>query len=225
MRKTIVLSLGGSIVVPKKIDIEFLKKLRLLLVEEINKGRRFIIVVGGGNIAREYQEALKKLGEKNPKELDKLGIQATKLNAELVRSMMEDISYKRIIDNPHRRIYTTKHLLICGGWKPGCSTDNDAIVLAKTYKSKRVVNLTNIGQVHDKDPKKEKDAKPLNNLTWKEYLNIVGEKWVSGGNYPFDPIASKEAQKKRVEVAVMKGLRNFKNYLQKKKFKGTIIKD
>ena len=58
--KTIVISLGGSLIVPDKIDIPFLRKFR----EIINKHKtkyKFIIVTGGGSTARKYINALSEL--------------------------------------------------------------------------------------------------------------------------------------------------------------------
>jgi len=85
--------------------------------------------------------------------------------------------------------------------------------------------LTNIDQVYDKDPRKYKTVKPLKDLTWNEYRKICGNKWVPGMNLPFDPIAAKYAQKNKIKVVILNGkkIKNLKNYLDGKSFKGTII--
>ena len=67
--------------------------------------------------------------------------------------------------------------------------------LARLLKSKRVINLTNVDYVYNKNPKKFKDAKPIKDLTWKQFKKIIGGKWSPGANVPFDPIASKLAEK------------------------------
>ena len=51
--KTIVISLGGSIVVPEEIDIKFLTEFKNMIERLIKKGYRFIIICGGGSIARD----------------------------------------------------------------------------------------------------------------------------------------------------------------------------
>ena len=54
--KPIIISLGGSIVVPDKIDYNFLKKFRALILKHVKKGKRFVLICGGGATARLYQK-------------------------------------------------------------------------------------------------------------------------------------------------------------------------
>ena len=49
------------------------------------------------------------------------------------------------------------------GWKPGFSTDNDAVVLAQRFSAGTVINLSNIAMVYSADPRKNTDARPLQN--------------------------------------------------------------
>ena len=65
----------------------------------------------------------------------------------------------------------------------------------------------------------------MDKVNWKKFRAIVGDKWVPGANFPFDPVASKLAEKLKLKVAIMKGtnLKNLDNYLNNKKFIGTII--
>ena len=116
--------------------------------------------------------------------------------------------------------------MAAAGWRPGFSTDYDAIILAKYMNIKQVINLSNIDFVYDKDPKKFPDAKKIEKISWKDFRKIVGDKWDPGMNAPFDPIASKIAQEENIEVAIMNGkdLTNLENYLNGKEFKGTVIR-
>ena len=110
------------------------------------------------------------------------------------------------------------------GWKPGWSTDYDAVLLAKNFGVSEIINMSNIDYVYDKDPKKFKDAKKIEKTSWKDYTNLVGNKWKAGMNVPFDPIAAKEAQKSGMKVCIIgKDLENLENLLNGKKFKGTVI--
>ena len=88
-----------------------------------------------------------------------------------------------------------------------------------------MINLSNIDYVYDKNPKKFKGAKPLKNISWKDFRKIVGNKWDPGLNLPFDPVASKLAEKLKLKVVVMNGkpLSNLKNLLSGRSFKGTVI--
>ncbi|HIH42572.1 TPA: UMP kinase [Candidatus Woesearchaeota archaeon] len=228
MANTIILSLGGSIIIPGEININFLKSFRNLILSYINKGNRAVIVAGGGHVCRVYQNASAKiLNPKKPSnlDLDWIGIKATKMNAELVRTIFSKEAYEKVIDNPTKKVNTSKKVIVGSGWLPNCSSDKDAVLLAKTYSAKTVVNLTNIDYVYDKDPRKFKNAKPLKQMSWKQMEKIVGSKWKPGANLPFDPVASKLASRLKLRVIIMNGtnLVNFKNFLAGKKFKGTVI--
>ena len=222
----VVLSLGGSIIVPGKVDIAFLRKFRQIIIDFVKKGNRVAIIAGGGKTARFYMEAEKKLTpDASQEDLDWIGIKATHINAELVRVMFRGKAYEKVIENPTAKIRTKKPIFVGAGWKPGCSTDKDAVLLAKNLGMKTIVNLTNIEYVYDKDPRKFRDAKPLKKINWKRMQEIVGTKWIPGSNLPFDPVATKECARHRLRVVIMKGtdLANLKNFLNGKKYKGTTI--
>ena len=89
-----------------------------------------------------------------------------------------------------------------------------------------LINLSNIAYVYDKDPSKFKNAKRQTQMDWQEFCKLVGDKWVPGAHLPFDPIASKLARKLKLTLVVMKGndLKNLQNFLNGKKFKGTVVK-
>lgn len=224
-KETFIISLGGSLVVPNEIDIIFLKKFRKIIIDKIKKGNRFIIVTGGGDVARKYQNAAKKITKVTAKDLDWVGIAATKINAELVRVMFSDYAYKEIITNPNIFIKTNKKILIGSGWVPGFSSDKDAVLLAKTYGAKIVINMSNIPYVYTADPNKIKSAKPIKDMSWKEFLDLTGRKWKPGAHVPFDPKASKFAQKNGMKVIITKGTdtSNLLKILANKPAKGTII--
>jgi len=221
-----VLSVGGSLVIPDdKVNTSFLKKLKELIKELTKKGHCFALTVGGGSTCRKYQRAAKKLRVKK-EDLDWIGIASTKLNAELVRSVLKNLAKEKIYDDPVKAGKNFgKKVVVCSGSVPGGSTDMDAVILARAASVKEVINLTNIDYVYDKNPKL-RGAKPLKELTWKEMKKIIGGKWVPGMNAPFDPIASKYAEKHGITVKILKG-DNFKNLskcLNNKKFRGTTIK-
>ncbi len=225
--KTITISLGGSLIVPEKIDYIFLKKFKELVENYIKKDYRFIIIAGGGFTARKYQKAASKIYRIDDKDLDWLGIHATRLNAHLLRTIFKENAHEVVIKNPHQKIKTNKKIMIGSGYRPGCSTDYDAVLLARKNNCKEIINLSNIPYVYDKNPNKHKDAKPIKEISWKDFRKIVGNKWDPGANFPFDPIASREAEKSDIKVIIANGknLANLKNILEEKEFEGTIIKN
>ena len=226
MAKTFVISLGGSLINSGKVDGNFLKNFRKLILNEIKKGSRFILITGGGKPARDYQAALISTNNKNRADLDWMGIYASRLNAQLVRLMFGKIAHLKIVEDPNIKFNFKEKILVAGGWVPGRSTDDDAVRLARTYKGGTVINLSNIDYVYTKDPRKFSNAKKIQNISWKNFRKIVGNKWDPGLSLPFDPVAAKLAEKLGLKVIIANGknLKNLKNILQEKKFKGTLIK-
>lgn len=227
MKDVIIISLGGSLIVPDEIDIQFLKQFKKLILTHIKKGQKFALICGGGKTARKYMDTAGKINKISTEDKDWIGIGATKLNAALIKSLFKENTSSEIIDNPTNKINFKNDILIAAGWKPGCSTDYDAFLIAKNIGATTIINLSNIEYAYDKDPKKYKTAKPIKETNWKEFRKILPKKWDSGINVPFDPIAAKDCDKKNIEVIIMNGknLKNLDNYLNGEKFIGTKIKN
>ncbi len=229
---TFVVNLGGSIVVPDKIDVEFLKKFKDLIIEQIEeKDQKFVFIIGGGKTARRYAEAAGEISEHvTDEDKDWLGIHTTRLNAHLVRTIFRDYAYPRINTNPHdlEDFYKCKEpIMIAAGWRPGFSTDYDSALLAKYLDIKRMINLSNIDYIYDKDPNKFTDAKKLDELSWDDLQGMIDTKWTPGMNAPFDPVAIKFSNEENLELVTMNGknLENIKNYLNGKEFEGSVVKN
>jgi uridylate kinase len=220
-----VISLGGSLVVPEEIDVPFLKKFRQLILSRVKKGQHFIIIVGGGKICRKYQNAAKEITKVTHNDLDWIGIHTTRLNAHLMRTIFCEVAHPVVIRHYNKKIRTKKPVIIASGWKPGHSTDYDAVMWARNFKSKVILNLSDVDYVYTGDPDFDKNAKPFERISWKDFRKLVGNKWDPGANKVFDPVASREAQKMGLEVVIMNGrdFGNLENFLGGKKFTGTII--
>lgn len=229
-QETIILSLGGSLIIPNGgADTQFLTQFDKFIRNQIAEHhRRFFIICGGGATARNYIAAGSTVVGSNLAHEDKdwLGIHSTRLNAHLVRTIFRDIAYPRIFKHYDREYdIADEPVVICSGWKPGWSTDYCAVLVAEKYGAKTVINLSNIDKVYDKDPRKHKDARPIEKMSWNHFEKLVGTKWVPGLNTPFDPIATKLAKKLDLNVIILNG-RNIKNLvaaMDGKKFTGTVI--
>jgi len=222
--RSFVISLGGSILVPDKINVNFLKRFRKLILKHSQKNK-FIIITGGGKTCRRYQKAARSVTKVIDEDLDWIGIHSTRLNAHLLRTVFRNIACPKIVKDPTKKI-VFKKLLIGAGWKPGCSTDYDAVVLAKTYGVKTVINITNVDYLHDKNPAIYKKTKIIKEANWKTMRIIVGSKWTPGLNSPFDPEAVKLAQKLKLKLVLIgPDLKNLDNLLHNKKFKGSVVED
>lgn len=225
-KKTIVIGLGGSIVVPQKIQVEFLKRFRALILKFLKKDYRFVIVVGGGNICREYQKAASAITKVSDEDRDWLGIHATRLNAHLIRTIFKKEAYPTVLDNPLKQIDGKNYRLFIGsGWRPGWSTDYDAVLLAERFKTETLVIASNIDYVYEKDIAKYAKAKPIKRISWNEYRKLIGAEWKPGMKAPIDPIAASLASKLKKTAFITKGtnLNNLEKILEDKPFKGTII--
>ena len=223
-----VISLGGSIVAPDGVDEGFLKDFTSLIGEFLSKDdkQRFILVVGGGGPARVWQKAYRNLCPSAVDEqADWIGIMATRLNAQLVKAVMGEWCSQEVVIDPTQVEPLMGRVLVAAGWKPGFSSDYDAVILAERFQANAVINLSNIEKVYTDDPKKNPDAKAIDSISWADFCNMVGDEWVPGKNVPFDPIASKHAAKIGLKVicAAGKNLPNLKNILSGAEFTGTTI--
>jgi len=213
MDNVIVLSLGGSIVAPKDIDVNFIRSFKeaVSIYLEEDTSRKLIIVTGGGAPARVYQNGYKEIcSSPDSYLLDEIGIAATRLNAALVKSVFSSYCSDPVVTNPTAEITFSNRILVAAGWKPGFSSDTDAVYLAEKYGAKTVVNLSNIAKVYTADPKLDPTATEIDTITWEDFRLMVGDTWTPGKNLPFDPIASKEAQRLELKVICADG-RNIDN--------------
>lgn len=225
-----VLSLGGSLIVPNGgIDTVFLTQFYEFIKQQVTeRKRRFFITVGGGAITRHYQQAARavRLHDLSDTDADWLGVHATRLNAQLMRAIFQDLADPRVIKHYEIILKIQAPVAIAAGWKPGWSTDYCAVTLCQDYGMSQVVNLTNVDQVYDKDPNKFADAKAITDITWADYRAMVGDVWKPGMNAPFDPIASKLAQDLGISVKIVNGknLDSLAKALDGQPFVGTTIR-
>ena len=215
-------------IAPDGVDVRFLAdfatRIRLWLEED--DSRRVVLITGGGSPARKWQQAYREVvAHPSTDSQDWIGIAATRLNAALVKAIFGDLCPDEVVTDPTAAISWTGRLLVAAGWKPGFSTDFDAVVLAERFSAKTVVNLSNIAQVYTDDPKKNPDARPLGSVSWSEFQEIVGTEWKPGINAPFDPVASKKAASLALTVFVASGsdLPNLDKILRGQEFFGTVI--
>jgi uridylate kinase len=229
-REKIVISVGGSLIIPNGgIDtgflIKFNKFIRTRLAEK--KNRQFFLIVGGGVTTRHYQEAAREvIGHRLTRDdLDWLGIHATRLNAQLIRTIFRDVAHPYILKHYEIIRKVEEPVVVGSGWKPGWSTDFCAVMACQDYNVKTVINLSNVNQICDKDPGKFSDAKPIDKISWKELRKLVGDKWTPGMHAPFDPIAAKKAQELKATLVVINGnnFENLEKYFNGEKFVGTVI--
>ncbi len=235
-KKLCVISLGGSLVVPTKggcdgVDTRFVREFRDVIMQKVGQGYRFVIVVGGGRTARSYVDSAGEIDETmTDEDKDWIGIHTTRLNAHLLRTVFRSVAHPRVNDNPHdfEEFRDCKEpVVIASGWRPGFSTDFDAVVLGYNLGAKTVINLSNIDYVYDKDPNKFDDAQKIEKMTWDTYRGLIGNEWSPGMHAPFDPVASQFASEHGVNVAIVNGedLAHLVAYIDNRTWQGTFIGD
>jgi len=220
------MSLGGSIIIPDDIDYLFLKKFKKVILKNTKK-YKFIIVCGGGSIARKYIQALKK--EKAKTSLQSFaGISATRMNARFMNYFFnKDFS----TGVPHTLETLEKHMqkeniIFCGAleYKPNQTSDSTCAEIAMHFKTE-FINLTNVQGLHDKNPLEHKDAKFIPKITWEDFYKMATKKKFSPGqHFVLDQTAAKIIMKHKIKTYILgKNLKELEKFLKGKKFKGTVI--
>jgi uridylate kinase len=227
MNKVKVISLGGSIIAPDKVDTQFVADFYATMRRHLEvKTNKIVLVCGGGGPAREYQSAFRKVyGASSHEAEDWIGIAATRLNGMLLKHLFRDFCEIDLVIDPTSVGPFNGQVIVAAGWKPGFSTDYDAVILAEHFKADTVINLSNIEKVYTDDPRKNPDAKPIDRIQWTDFKIITGDTWEPGKNVPFDPIATAHAARLGLRVIFASG-RNIKNLgsiLRDEQFEGTII--
>ncbi len=226
-----VISLGGSLIVPESIDTNFLNSFKQFIIRRIERGDRFILVAGGGKTARKYQDAAAQVSGIDNEEKDWIGTHSTRLNAHLLRTIFKLWAHPVVVKEYEKEYLATidfqEKILVGAGWKPGWSTDYVTVLIAQYFQAKSIINLSNTTHVYSEDPRVNPQAKKFTKISWEEFRTLVGEHWDPGMSAPFDPIASKEAQKNNLKVVIMDGrnITNLNDYLDDKEFIGTTISD
>lgn len=227
MKKVVVISLGGSLIVPEKMNAPFLVKF-VKTLRKFYSAHKFVVVCGGGVIARRYIAALKEEG-KSKKELSQAGIMATRTNAQFIMQMFTRNEANDVLPMNMKQVRSAlskNEVVICGAlrFEPNSTSDSTAAKLAN-YLRTDFINLTNVLGLYDKDPKKFKDAKFIHSTSWKNLEKKAHEiKYQPGQNFIIDQKASTLIRKHKIKTFLLgSDLKNLENVLKGKKFKGTLI--
>lgn len=224
-KETIVIAMGGSLLIPESIDVPFIKDLKKMVHYFTQQDYQIVLVIGGGKTCRYYQAAAKEFDHVSDRDLDWIGIKTIRLNCELLLRVFSDIDvHENIIEKWEDIGGVENNLVIVGAYEPGCSSDKDAVEMARAIGAQRVINFSNTSHVYSEDPRVEPEATRFDTLSWEDYRNLIPSEWTPGMSAPFDPVAAKLAQESGITVAVLgASVENLENYLDKKDFEGTVI--
>ncbi len=227
-KKTIVISLGGSLIVPKKVDYEFLDEFRYVLLK--NKANyKFIIVCGGGSISRIYMKGLENENIRKKEELQGyLGVSVTRLNARLLTYFFGKDANQGV---PHdmkdiENLLKKNDFVFCGALRYGRreTSDSTAAKIANHFHAD-FINLTDVHGLHDKDPKKHRSAKFIHEISHKDFLKMANKlKYKPGQHFVLDQKAAKIIKKYNIKTYILGHyVGNLDNLLNNRHFVGTII--
>lgn len=220
----VVISLGGSLIVPDTIDVNYLSKFSKFVKDFVKKGNRVVVVCGGGSIARKYIKGVKK----SKYDFESLvGIESTKLNSALVASYFDSFSLvPDSLDEVKKNLIKNKVVCVGAlGFQPGMTSDGDAAQIADYLKADFFINVTNVKGLYDKDPREFKSAKFIPCISFKDFLKIVSKlKYKAGQHFVLDQYAANLVCKKKIKTIILSSdLKNLDNCLEGRKFIGTVI--
>jgi len=221
---SIVISLGGSVLLSDDLDIAFFKKLTNLL-KQLSKQYKIYIIVGGGKTARTYIQLGRKLNF-DEKILDQFGIDITRVNARFLTNLIE-ISNAEIPNSTDEAIKIDKPIIVMGGTTPGHSTDMVGAELAEKVSALKFIIATNVDGVYDKDPNKYSNAKQLKEISIEKLVNDYGTEWsVAGKNVVIDGPALQIIKRAKIPTFVLNGkkLEELDKVINNQLFNGTKIK-
>ncbi|AGK61068.1 uridylate kinase, putative [Archaeoglobus sulfaticallidus PM70-1] len=205
MGRTVVISLGGSILFGENLDSSRIRGFAEA-IERISKDNRVFVVVGGGWIAREYIKTARELGS-NETFCDYMGIEVTRLNAMLLSLAVRNSP--KVVPKDFREAYElSKHypVVIMGGTFPGHTTDATSALLAEFVNAELLINATSVDGVYSEDPKKNRNAKRFERIKAKGLLEIVARnEAVAGTNTVMDLLSVKIIERSKIKTYIIKG--------------------
>jgi uridylate kinase len=228
MKKVIVLSLGGSLIVPGKIDIDFLEKFRKVLLKN-RKKYRFVVVCGGGSTARNYIKGLE--DEKSRKKVylqSMMGIASTRMNARFMTYFFGKDANRGI---PHemkevKDSLRKNDIVFCGAlrYEVDQTSDSTAVKLARFLRCD-FVNLTNVKGLYEKNPKRFRSAKFIPEISSKDFLKRARKiEFHPGQHFVLDQTAARIVHKYGVRSFILgEDMDNLDRFLNGRHYVGTVI--
>lgn len=221
----IVFDIGGSVLVPDKPDIDFIKRIAYQLTK-ISEEHEVAVVVGGGKVSRDYIKAAKTFSD-NETFKDYIGIHITKANAMLLIAALGEKAYPFVVSDFRKawEVIQLKKVPIMGGTHPGHTTDAVAALLAEYLQADLLVVITNVDGVYDSDPRINPNAKKLTRITTKQLVEIAMQsESKAGGSGVVDALAAKFIDRGKIKTFVV-GKRDVINLFDviKGKHNGTVV--
>lgn len=204
-----VIKIGGHLLFHNKtrvINYEYIIEL-INILKEIKKRRDIVVVVvGGGDIAREYMKIIKKANLNNSIQ-DLIGIAISRINALILTTLYYEYppySIPQNLDQVLNQI-SIHNLIFTGGFQPGQSTTGVATIIAEALNAELII-ATNVDGIYDKDPRRYPNAKKYDNIRFDQLKKIFEEKSQEAGEYKLiDNLSLRILERSRMPVIVLNG--------------------
>ncbi|MBS3072783.1 UMP kinase [Candidatus Pacearchaeota archaeon] len=228
-KEIVVISLGGSQILKNgEVNVNFLLKFKKIISGH-SKEKKFIIVCGGGSIARTYINGLKKINA-SEKLQSFAGISVTRHNA---RFMSYFFGLDQLEGVPHtlegvKKLLKRQNVVFVGGleYKPEQTSDSTAAQIAKNFRAV-FINITNVPGLHTSNPLTNKNAKFIPYISWEDFHNMADKiDFKPGQHFVLDQNASKIILNSKIKTYIIgNDLRNLDKLLNGQDFIGTSIYD
>jgi len=206
-----VLRIGGSILgSPPSVDI--VDGYSQVITELNSGGTSVAVIVGGGEVARDYIRSAKGMGL-SPYQQDTVAIHASRLNARLMAMKLGGVSsVPTSIDGMLQRLARNR-VAVMGGLKPGITTDTVAAIVAQRWDADLLVKGSDQQGIYTADPRTNRSARKLDRMTYEKMKEILGGDHRPGIHSIVDPVAVQHLAESRIKLIVLNGA-NPKNVLK-----------
>ena len=205
VKKRIVIKLSGSIF-SSTTNSRSIKEYGMMITE-LSRHMQPVVIAGGGNIARHYIGLGREVGS-DEASLDIMGIQVSRLNAQLLihsvsssgsgiypttPTNLEEVSIAAETGGP----------VILGGLHPGQSTNATSALVAEKIKAEIFLNATDVDGIYDSDPHINRQAKIFKTLTVGKCIEVLGKNSSMAGKYDLmDIVALKIIERSRIPTII-----------------------
>ena len=177
------------------------------ILREFSKRNRLVVVTGGGSIARKYITAARDLGA-SEFFCDQIGIHVSRLNARLLATALRESACQKIPESPDDLVESlnSELIVVIGGLQPGQSTNAVAALAAEAMHADLLVNATKVDGAYTTDPRRDPNAKKLDEVTPDQLMKILSTEGFKAGEYDLmDPLALRIIKRSNIHTVIVDG--------------------
>ncbi len=201
--KRVVIKLSGKVF--DNPTRALLEEYASLFVNLLKDGIQSIVIAGGGPIARLYIKIARELGY-DEASLDQIGIIISRLNARLLLAALKDNAYPKVPEDLDEILIAalSNKVIVTGGLQVGQSTNATAALIAEKVKAELFINTTDVEGIYSSDPRKDKSARLLNNVTVKQIRELLIDESSAAGEYDLmDIVALKIIERSSIRTHII----------------------